>query len=82
MENRLFVMLMEKVKPFTDEVIARHREHLRNLDEYGKLVLCGPFADYPGGMVVVKTQSYEEARGICESDPFIAEGYETQLSHQ
>ena len=77
MGKQLFVMLMEKRKPFNTEIIARHIEHLRNLDDSGKLVLCGPFVDYPGGMVILKTLSYEEADSICKSDPFIAEGYET-----
>ena len=77
MEKLLFVMLMEKVKPFSEEVIARHAAHLKKLDDGGKLALCGPFTDYPGGMVVLKAQSREEAERICQSDPFIAEGYET-----
>jgi len=73
----LHVQLMEKVKPFDTAVIERHIAHLKQLDECGKLVLCGPFTDFPGGMVVIQASSHEEAQNIAESDPFIAEGYET-----
>ncbi len=61
----------------TPELIAAHIAHLRQLDENGQLVLCGPFKDHKGGMVVVKADSREAARQIAESDPFIKEGFET-----
>ncbi|OPZ68747.1 MAG: hypothetical protein BWY81_00728 [Firmicutes bacterium ADurb.Bin467] len=40
-------------------------------------MLCGPFSDYGGGMVVVNAPTREEARAIFESDPYVAEGYKT-----
>ena len=39
--------------------------------------MCGPFADFRGGMVILKTASIEEAHRIAQADPFIAEGYKT-----
>lgn len=82
MEKWLYVMLIERGKTFnkiTKEVITRHVEHIRNLDDNGKLELCGAFKGYPGiaGMVILKTQSYEEADDICKSEPLVAEGYAT-----
>ena len=82
MEKWLYVMLIERGKTFnkvTKEVITRHVEHIRNLDNNGKLELCGAFKGYPGiaGMVILKTQSYEEADDICKSEPLVAEGYAT-----
>ena len=78
----LYVMFIERGKSYNKvnkEVITRHVEHIRNLDDNGKLVLCGPFKGYPGvaGMVILKTQSYEEAEDICKSEPLVAEGYAT-----
>jgi hypothetical protein len=37
------------------------------------------FKGYPGvaGMVILKTQSYEEAEDICKSEPLVVEGYAT-----
>jgi uncharacterized protein YciI len=61
----------------TPELVKGHIAHLRRLDEQGRLVMCGPFKDYKGGMVVVKAESLDAARQIAESDPFIKEGFET-----
>ena len=45
----------------------------------GKIQLCGPFKGYPGvaGMVIFKTQSYEEAEALCRQEPLVLEGYAT-----
>lgn len=39
-----------------------------------KLVICGPFTDYPGGMVIFLAQDLDEATNIAKLDPFIASG--------
>ena len=82
MEKWLYVMMIERGKTFnkvTKAVIERHVEHIRNLDDSGKLELCGAFKGYPGvaGMVILKTQSYEEAEELCKLEPLVAEGYAT-----
>ena len=82
MEKWLYVMFIERGKAYnkaTKAVITRHVEHIRKLDDNGKLALCGPFKGYPGiaGMVILKTESYEEADAICQSEPLVAEGYAT-----
>ena len=82
MEKWLYVMLIKKGKAFnkvTKAVITRHVENLRILDADGKIELCGPFKGYPGvaGMVVFKTQSYEEAEALCKQEPLVAEGFAT-----
>ena len=46
----------------TPELVKGHIAHLRRLDEQGRLVMCGPFKDYKGGMVVVKAESLDAAR--------------------
>ena len=45
----------------------------------GKIQLCGLFKGYPGvaGMVIFKTQSYEEAEALCKLEPLVVEGYAT-----
>ena len=84
MEKWLYVMMIKKGKTFnkvTKAVITRHVENLRNLDADGKIHLCGPFKGYPGvaGMVIFKTQSYEEAEALCKQEPLVAEGYATYI---
>lgn len=66
--------LMKNEKPINEELIKRHVEYLRELKRLGKLVLCGPFTDYPGGMVIFLAEDLAEATNIAESDPFIASG--------
>ena len=80
MEKWLYVMMIKKGETFnkvTKAVITRHVENLRNLDAEGKIELCGPFKGYPGvaGMVIFKTESYEEAEALCRLEPLVAEGF-------
>ncbi|MDD4000842.1 MAG: YciI family protein [Bacilli bacterium] len=77
MNKKLYLMLMENIKTLNLDVIKRHVFHLKNLDDKGLLYLCGPFVDYGGGMVILKTDTLEEAVLIANADPFIAEGYKT-----
>ena len=73
-------MMIKRGKSFnkvTKAVITRHVENLKKLDSDGKIELCGPLKGYPGvaGMVIFKTQSYEEAEALCQLEPLVAEGY-------
>ena len=82
MEDWLYVMFIERGKTYnkmTKEVVLRHVAHLKELDEEGKMALCGVFKGYPGvaGMVMLKAGSYEEAEEICKTEPLVIEGYAT-----
>jgi uncharacterized protein YciI len=82
MEKWVYVMFIERGKDYNKinrEMVVRHVDFIRNLDDEGKLVLCGPFKGYPGvaGMVILKTESFEEADAICKTEPFVANGYAT-----
>lgn len=72
-----YVILIDRKKDYTIDVIKKHVEHLKRLDENGQLVLCGPFTDYDGGIVIIKAESLEAAKTIAESDPFITERFST-----
>lgn len=69
-----YIYLMNNVKSIDEELIQSHVEHLKELNNQGKLVFCGPFTDYPGGMVIFLAKDLEEATNIAKSDPFIASG--------
>ncbi len=73
----MYVYLMENIKSLNEKIIKNHVEHLKELKKQGKLVLCGPFTDYPGGMVVFLADNLLEATNIAKSDPFIASGYKS-----
>lgn len=82
MEKQLYVMMIKRGKSYnkvTKAVITRHVENLKTLDNDGKIELCGPLKGYPGvaGMVIFKTQSYEEAEALCKQEPLVVEGYAT-----
>lgn len=73
---RYVILLSHSGKKITEELIRSHVAHLKELDRKGQLVLCGPFLDYKGGMVIIKASSYDEAKEIAESDPFVKESVE------
>jgi len=61
-----------------NEVLIRaHVAFLRKLDKEEKLVMCGPFTNCKGGMVIIKASGLEEATRVAESDPFVSEGVRT-----
>lgn len=70
----MFVYLMKNMNPLNEEIVKGHVEHLKDLKSQGKLVLCGPFTDFPGGMVVIEAKDLAEATEIANADPFIASG--------
>jgi len=60
MEKLLYyVMLIIRGKTYNKinkEMVIKHVENIKKLDEKGKLVLCGPLKGYPGvaGMIIFK----------------------------
>ena len=72
-----YVILINRKKDYTTDVINMHVEHLKRLDKNGQLILCGPFKDYGGGIVIIKAESIKEAKIIAESDPFTTKGFST-----
>jgi len=71
------ILTMIPGKQLGENIIRAHVRHLKGLEKSDRLVLCGPFTDYNGGIVVFRANSLDEARKIAESDPFVMEGYET-----
>lgn len=74
-----YVILLShaNAKNMTEQLIRGHVTHLKELDEKGQLVLCGPFQNYKGGIIIIKAGSPDEARAIAEMDPFVKSGAET-----
>ena len=60
-----YLYLMSNKEELTEQLVKDHVEHLKALDADGKLVLCGPFSDYPGGMVVFQADSFDQAIFGC-----------------
>jgi uncharacterized protein YciI len=76
-DSTLFVIRLTQQREFTNEIIGAHVEHLRRLDDDGRLVLAGPLSgEPPGGLIVIRADSEQEARSVAEADPFVREGFE------
>ena len=81
-ETRWYVMLLERGKTYnkmTKAIAQQHVDNIRALDDAGKLALCGAFRGYPGmaGMLILQTETREEAEEICRNEPLVALGYAT-----
>ena len=81
-EKELYVCVLEKTKTYnktTYEMVTKHVEFLRELDNNGSLALCGISKGYPGvaGMIILKAESLEEAKEICKAEPLTEAGHTT-----
>lgn len=58
------------------ELQAGHMANIGKLAEEGKLILAGPFRDKGDlrGIFLFNTESVEEAKGWCDSDPAVMAG--------
>lgn len=72
----VILLTLNPGKSLDEELISGHVAHLRELDRLGHLVMCGPFSDYKGGMIVIEADTIEQARQIAERDPFVKSGAE------
>ena len=82
MEANTYVMLIKRGKTYNRinrTMVLKHVENIKKLDDDGRLVLCGSTKGYPGvgGMIIFKAENDADAKAICESEPFVAEGYAT-----
>ena len=82
MEKQTFVMLIKRGKTYNKinkAMVIKHVDHIKNLDDDGKLIVCGSAKGHPGtaGMIVFSADSNEQAETFCKSEPFVAEGYAT-----
>ena len=73
---QIFFMLMDEQRPVTQEALKQHTDHLKQLQENGRLILSGSFQE-GGGLVLLRALNKKEARQIAESDPFIRDGYKS-----
>jgi hypothetical protein len=55
-----------------------HLDRMEPLDKAGKVLLAGPLTDGAGSLIVIETDSVEEARAFVEQDPYVTQGVFTR----
>lgn len=54
---------------------AGHLANINKMSEEGYLLIAGPFGDDKGGGIfILRVDSYEEAKALCDKDPAIIAG--------
>jgi uncharacterized protein YciI len=71
------ILIPVESRELNKEVVAKHAQHLSELDAGGKLVLAGPFTDHPTGMLVLRGESKDEIKAIIDEDPLVQGGFRT-----
>jgi uncharacterized protein len=74
--NKFVVFLKGKRNGKLDSsLLARHIEHLRQLNRAGQMVIAGPFKNNEQAMIILNCDGIDEAIRLVEKDPFIKEKY-------
>ncbi len=72
---------LQTVTPDEQAVLGAHFVRLQKLQAEGKLLLAGPCEDAAYGLVIVRTTSEDEAKGIMADDPAVKAGIFTAELH-
>ena len=56
---------------WTEELIKKHVEHLRNMKHKNVLILCGILKEKQGGLIMLEEKSYTEAEKHILQDPLV-----------
>jgi len=77
LDHIYYVVILQPIesRELNKEVVAKHAQHLLELDVDGKLVLAGPFTDHPSGLLVLRGKNKDEIKSIMEQDPLIRGGF-------
>lgn len=79
--NSFLVLYNEKQKNlFNDELLHQHIDYLRDLQQKGYLVLCGPFNDDNSAILIFRADSIVPVEEMVENDPYILGGYYKKFS--
>ncbi|MHA1909542.1 MAG: YciI family protein [Candidatus Thorarchaeota archaeon] len=74
-ETESFVIILrpapEYGSPGTDEIVSKHFEHLKRLNQEGKVMMAGRFSDVLIGLVMLEVENRDEAEKIMRSDPAV-----------
>lgn len=70
----LYAAILTTIDPAKDaEILDIHKKYLQGLIDEDKIYAKGPFTDHSGGLVIYKSETFEEALRMAEEDPAIKE---------
>ena len=70
------VILNEKSNQQLDgDLLHKHVEHLKQLTKKEHLLVCGPFVDDSGAMLVLQAINASDVEALIQADPFIQEKF-------
>jgi uncharacterized protein YciI len=75
-EKHLFlVVLRDRRRDLTPDLLDQHLEHLRRLTESGHLDSAGAYASGERGLQILVASSRDDAATLVASDPLIRNGF-------
>lgn len=75
MRTYLVIYSNKDADKFDESLILAHVKHLESLTKKGNLIICGPFSDGSGAVLILQSNTLDELDGLIKKDPFIVEGY-------
>ncbi|WP_160318227.1 YciI family protein [Caloramator mitchellensis] len=71
---------METITEEEEKIVGEHFEYLKKAHENGIVLLAGPCLDAAFGIVIFKSNNFEEAKLFMENDPAVKRGvFEAEL---
>jgi uncharacterized protein YciI len=65
-----FAAIMEIIDPAKDEeILEEHMAYLQHHIDIGNIFAKGPFTDHSGGLIILKTDTFEDAQAVMDHDP-------------
>jgi uncharacterized protein len=79
--NKVFLMFRDPGPAWTPGTATReqplwdeHAAFMDRLDEQGRIVLAGPYADCSRALVILEARDADEALGVLRDDPWVSAG--------
>jgi uncharacterized protein YciI len=66
----------------SQELRPAHVQFLDNMELEGKIFARGRFADGAGGLIIYRAESFDVAKKIAESDPYVKSGARSLELHE
>lgn len=75
MKTFLIILNEKSNQRLDDNLLYKHVAHLKCLAQNGNLLVCGPFVDDSGAMLVLQATDATAVEALIQADPFIQEKF-------